>query len=107
MSAERIRALNDHFRTTFVGGQVVVTVGVQALASDIRAMAIRRVATFSEFGDHDDPYGEHDFGAFELAGHKLFWKIDSYDADPKYGLVNTFGPAQPSRVLTIMLAEEY
>jgi hypothetical protein len=28
---------------------------------------------------NNDPYGEHDFGSFELAGEKFFWKIDYYD----------------------------
>ncbi len=26
-----------------------------------------------------DPYGEHDFGAVQVQGHKVFFKIDSYD----------------------------
>ncbi len=30
---ERIRELNDAFRTTFAGGQVVLTAGVEALES--------------------------------------------------------------------------
>jgi hypothetical protein len=76
MSAERIRELNDRFRTTMTGGRVLMTAGVNALPSDVKAMAIRRVATFSEFTTDNDPHEEHDFGNFELAGRKFFFKID-------------------------------
>ena len=64
MSAEKIRALNDAFRTTMTGGKVLMTAGVNALPSDVQAMVIRRVATFSEFNAENDPHGEHDFGSF-------------------------------------------
>src|ERR1700681_4131293 len=49
MSAVKIRALNDAFRTTMTGRRVMMTAGVDALPSDVKAMVIRRVATFSEF----------------------------------------------------------
>jgi hypothetical protein len=48
MSANRIRELNDRFRTTMTGGQVLMTAGVNALPSNVKAMVIRRVATFSD-----------------------------------------------------------
>ena len=51
MSAAKIRALNDAFRTTMSGGRVMMTAGVDALPSDVKAMVIRKVATFSEFRD--------------------------------------------------------
>ena len=75
----RIRELNDAFRTSFAGGRVMLTASVDALPSDVKAMAIRKVATFDAFDGDNDPHGEHDFGAFDLAGHKVFWKIDAYD----------------------------
>ena len=34
MSADRIRELNDRFRKTMTGGQVLMTAGVNALPSD-------------------------------------------------------------------------
>ncbi len=45
MSAE-IRGLNDAFRTSMAGGKVFLTAGVDALPSDTKATAIRRVAIF-------------------------------------------------------------
>jgi len=45
------------------------------LPSDVKAMVIRRVATFSEFSADNDPHGEHDFGSFDLGGRKFFGKL--------------------------------
>ena len=103
----RIRALNDAFRTTFTGGQVLLTPGVNELPSDVRAMAIRKVATFDAFTPDNDPHGEHDFGGFDLAGYKLFWKIDYYAPDLQGGAEDPADPKKTARVLTIMLAAEY
>jgi hypothetical protein len=107
MSTDRIRELNDRFRTTMQGGMVLLTTGVDALPSDVKAMVIRRVATFSDFNAENDPRGEHDFGSFTLAGRKFFFKIDAYDPDMQYGSSDPADPAKTTRVLTIMLAEEY
>lgn len=62
MSAAKIRELNDRFRTTMTGGRVMMTAGVDALPSDVKAMVIRRVAPFSDFTPDNDPHKEHDFG---------------------------------------------
>ena len=107
MSAAKIRELNDRFRSTMTGGRVMLTAGVDALPSDVKAIAIRRVATFSEFTPDNDPHKEHDFGSFALAERKFFWKIDAYDADMRYGSEDPSDPPKTTRVLTIMLAEEY
>ena len=107
MSAEKIRELNDHFRSTMTGGRVMLTAGVDALASDVKAMVIRRVATFSDFTPENDPHGEHDFGSFAVAGRKFFFKIDYFDAAMEFGSEDPADPAKTTRVLTIMLAEEY
>jgi len=107
VSAEKIRALNDAFRTTMTGGRVMLTAGVDALPSDVKAMVIRCVATFSDFNADNDPYAEHDFGNFTLAGRKFFFKIDTYDANMEFGSEDPADPAKTIRVLTIMLASEY
>jgi hypothetical protein len=107
MSTDKIRELNDRFRTTMQGGMVLVTTGIDMLPSDVKAMVIRRVATFSDFNAENDPHQEHDFGSFELAGRKFFFKIDCYDADMQFGSEDPADPAKTTRVLTILLAEEY
>ena len=106
---ERIRDLNDAFRKSLdpTLGRVMLTVGVNDLPSDLRAMAIRKVATFDAFGGDSDPHGEHDFGSFDLAGHKFFFKVDYYDPRLEFGSDDPADPAKTTRVLTLMLAEEY
>jgi hypothetical protein len=107
MSAANIRTLNDAFRTTMTGGRVMMTAGVDALPSDVKAMVIRRVATFTAFTADNDPHGEHDFGSFELGGRKFFFKLDYYDLAVEFGSEDPADPNKTTRVLTIMLAEEY
>jgi hypothetical protein len=107
MSAAKIRALNDAFRSTFEGGRVVVTAGVRALPADTVARVLETTRTFADFNEGNDPHGEHDFGAFELAGCTFFWKIDYYDTAIEYGSDDPADPDVTTRVLTIMLADEY
>jgi hypothetical protein len=102
-----IRVLNDNFRSTFIGGQVVMTAGVSELPIDVKAKVLLTVKTFNAFGKDNDPHGEHDFGSFEVAEEKFFWKIDYYDPDCHYGSEDPGDPEKTTRVLTIMLAEEY
>lgn len=106
--AGRIRALNDAFRTEGLStGRWVITQGVAALGVEFVASAVRRVRRFDGFDPADDPWGEHDFGAFDLAGERLFWKIDYYDPSLGRGSDDPADPAVTERVLTVMLAREY
>jgi hypothetical protein len=107
MSTEKIRALNDAFRTTMTGGKVLLTAGVNALPPDVQAMVIRRVATYSDFNEENDPHQEHDFGNFTIAGRKFYFKLNYYDSNMEFGSEDPADPSQTTRVLTIMLSEEY
>ena len=102
-----IRTLNDHLRTTFTGGRVMLTAGVDALPLDVKGRVILAVRSFSNFTKDNDPHGEHDFGAFEIDGQRFFWKIDYYNLDLDGGSEDPADPEQTSRVLTIMFVEEY
>jgi hypothetical protein len=104
MSTDLVRALNDAFRCTFAGGKVMMTSGVDELPDCVKAEALRQVATFSDFTPDNDPHREHDFGSFTLVGRKFFWKIDLYE-EPNVKGAN--GEPVVTRVLTIMLANEY
>ena len=103
----RVRVMNDNFRCTFLGGTVVLTQGVNELPLDVKAQALLTVKAFSEFTRDNDPYGEHDFGCFEIAGDTFYWKIDYYDLDCQNGSEDPSDPEKTMRVLTIMLAAEY
>jgi hypothetical protein len=102
-----IRLLNDNFRSTFIGGQVVMTAGVSELPIDVKAEALLMVKAFDAFDEGNDPHHEHDFGSFEIAGETLFWKIDYYDRHCRFGSEDPGDPDVTTRVLTVMLAGEY
>ena len=117
-----IRRLNDLARTRpeTVNATWVMTQGVAALlagdddtpavllAAVVRTAQLRdALASFAEFPEGNDPYGEHDFGALELFGAKLFWKIDYYHPDHDSHALVPSNIDLCRRVLTIMLAEEY
>jgi len=107
VTAHRIRVLNDNFRSTFIGGQIVMTAGVNELPLYAKAEVLLTVRAFSDFNEDNDPHGEHDFGSFECAGEKLFWKIDYYSLDCRFGSEDPSDPTKTTRVLTIMFADEY
>jgi hypothetical protein len=43
-------------------------------ASDVKAIVIRRAATFSAFTPENDLHGEHDFGSLEVDGRRFFFQ---------------------------------
>lgn len=102
-----IARLNDAFRRSLVGGQVLVTNGVLSLGHAEVDNVIDAVRRFSDFSAGNDPYGEHDFGMVTCEGQEIFWKIDYYDAQLEFGSPNPADPSVTTRVLTIMLASEY
>ena len=104
---DRIRELNDAFRKTLEGGQCLFTPGGSDLGIPFSMAALAAVSSFSEFTADNDPYGEHDFGSFQIGEERLFWKIDYYDLSLEFGSNDPADPAQTKRVLTIMLIEEY
>lgn len=106
-STNRIRELNDAFRQTGVGGRFMITAGVQALGPIRVAALSRQVMSFNAFTEDNDPYGEHDFGSIKDGEMTFFWKIDAYDKKLEYGSPNPADPNVTTRVLTLMLAEEY
>ena len=107
MDPAQVRALNDAFRRSFTGGRVVVTAGLAALPEDIRTAALAAVRAFDYFIPDNDPHGEHDFGAVTVRGVRVLWKIDAYDRALAFASPDPSDPAVTTRVLTVMLAEEY
>lgn len=105
---KRIAELNDVARTAMgVACRVLQTQGIQALDPDVQSTIREQIETFSAFTPDNDPHGERDFGALEVEGERIFWKIDYYDRNLEYGSDDPSDPAQTKRVLTIMLASEY
>ena len=103
----RIRDLNDAFRKSFVGGKVMLTQGVDGLSDRDKTALLAKVRTFDDFNRDNDPRGEHDFGNFQLGGHRFFFKIDYYDTGLEFGSEDPSDPNKTTRVLTVMFAQEY
>ena len=101
----RIRELNDCARQSFKGCRVVITQGVQTLGHvpDI----LDQVRWYDQFTPDNDPYQEHDFGSFHFGEHQVFWKFDYYDLDVTMHSADPADETVTTRVLTIMLADEY
>jgi hypothetical protein len=101
--AAKIAALNDAFRKS--GSGVMVTPGIQEFGVFGMSELLSEVRHFDSFTEDNDPYGEHDFGSLEWGGEKVFWKIDYYDPELKFGRDPL--DVECKRVLTVMLASEY
>lgn len=104
---KQVQALNDALRVHVRGGHLCISSGILALGYDAYMEARAAIAAFTEFDAGNDPYGEHDFGAVEVQGQRIFWKIDCYDKDETYASPDPADPGVTSRFLTIMLASEY
>ena len=103
-----IATLNDTFRKTFTGGQVLLTAGIAAMSSEDKANIISMVQNFNDFNDDNDVYGEHDFFSIDYKGNKIFAKIDYYDRfNTHFASENPADISKTLRILTILLAEEY
>jgi hypothetical protein len=100
----RIRSLNDELRQNLAGGVAVMTPGIAALGEEAVNRIVKTIAVFDDFCHANDPHEEHDFGSFEAEGHTIFFKIDLYE-EPDVKSEN--GEPVITRVLTIMLADEY
>ncbi|MDC0912406.1 DUF3768 domain-containing protein [Paracoccaceae bacterium] len=103
----KIAALNDQARQTFGECRVVITQGVSELGKDDVAYILDKVRKYKDFTPINDPYFEHDFGSIQFGENTIFWKIDYYDHDLQMHSPDPSDPAVTTRILTIMLAEEY
>jgi hypothetical protein len=106
---EQIRTLNDQLRQNLGTGTAtaIITTGIAALGDEAVARIVKTITAYDDFCQENDPYGEHDFGAFDADGHTIFFKIDYYDPTLTYHSDDPADPSVTHRVITIMLAEEY
>jgi hypothetical protein len=103
----RIRSLNDELRRDLLTGLAVITPGVMALGGAAVERIVQTVAVFDDFHHANDPHQEHDFGAFDVDGASIFFKIDYYDRTLSRHSPDPSNPNVTERVITIMLADEY
>jgi Protein of unknown function (DUF3768) len=105
--SDQIRLLNDELRKHLIGGMAVITPGIAALGQEAVARIVKTIAVYDDFCHANDPHEEHDFGAFDADGKRIFFKIDYYDESLSVHSPDPSDPAVTKRVITIMLAEEY
>jgi hypothetical protein len=106
---EKIAHLNDKARKGLLPGstKVLVTPLVTALPEPLLLHLQDAVSQFDAFTEDNDPYGERDFGAVEIAGEHYFWKIDYYDRSLRFGAEDPSNISETVRVMTLMHASEY
>ncbi|SCW95429.1 DUF3768 domain-containing protein [Ancylobacter rudongensis] len=102
----KIRELNDQLRTTATGGKIVIVGALSGQPLSEHAAALSHVRRFDKFDEGNDPYGEHDFGAFEIDGQRYHWKIDYFALDEMSGSEHPEDPNVTVRVLSIYYAED-
>lgn len=110
-SQNKTQVLNDRLRHTIPfcrpADRIVMTQGINSLEPDVIADIWEKVRAYNDFNEADDPFGEHDFGAFTCKGNHILWKIDYYNLDLDWGSSDPSDENKTARVLTVMLAEEY
>jgi hypothetical protein len=113
-----IAAQNDAFRKLAclgetpsqpIQGRMHLTSSLAMAEDGLALVAVQAVGEFDVFEPENDPDGCHDFGAVDIRGQKVFWKIDLYEADSdfRYGAESPDNPATTMRVLTIMMASDW
>ena len=75
---------------------LLLTCGISGTFPNEVPLILQMVKEFDAFNEGNDPWNEHDFGAFDFRGEMIFWKIDDHKGHEGYELV-----------LTVMLASEY
>ena len=106
-NTDKIRLLNDFFRRTFIGGDVMLTLGIRMKSEEEMTEILEKVVNFNDFNHRNDPYLEHDMGRFEYKGERIIWKIDYYDKNMQYHSPDPSDSTKTVRVMTIMTANEY
>lgn len=64
--SQKVAALNDQARTGFSGCTVFLTKGIFELPELVQTQILEKVRGFEDFTSDNDPYAEHDFGAFDF-----------------------------------------
>jgi hypothetical protein len=116
--AASIVAQNDAFRRLAclgvppeqpVQGRMHVTRSLMEAGDVFMAEAVKATGEFETFEPENDPEGWHDFGAVTIRGKTVFWKLDLYEAetDFRYGAEDPGNPDTTTRVLTIMMAQDW
>ncbi|WP_299821274.1 DUF3768 domain-containing protein [uncultured Jannaschia sp.] len=116
----KVAAQNDAFRRNaclaipygpndpVLRGRAVVTQAVDAKGMPFVQASLAAIGRVTDFPADNDPDGLHDFGAVEVAGTTVWFKLDLYDgSDLNYGSEAPDDPVRTFRVLTILLPSDW
>ena len=104
--AERLRALNDQLRTTFIGGTVMITKGIEAIPFAKRKRILEQVRSFGAFDAENDPTASMIARSSKPRANASCSRSTIPIA--RCGFIRrSADPAVTARILTIMLASEY
>ena len=103
----RIRSLNDDFRRSARGEQIVFSLSAFAMACEFMDEIREAIAGFDAFDELGEPDGEHDFGYAEVCGHAFFWKIEYLDPDLVSASQNPCDPSKTIRKLFVVWSHEF
>lgn len=112
---QKIAEQNDRFRSSLgvlsaIPGRIVLTASVAALDAAQQLLILNLLKTYSDFTPDSDPYETHEFGILEVpVGDeitKIYWRIDLYDADYRYGSEEPDNTDVTRRVLTLMMSHD-
>lgn len=104
----RVAELNDQFRKTGIGGEILPGFSITQLGQDMGRKIFQAVREYNAFGD--DPHDEHNFGIIEIptdnvAGIKFFFKINYYDHGRYIGRCSD--PSNSEKTLRVMTIDLY
>ncbi len=118
--AAKVAAQNDAFRRNaclaipfgpgdpVLAGQIVTTRAVHALGMPFVQGSLAAIGRLTEFPADNDPDGFHDFGAVEVEGTTVWFKLDLFDgSDLQYGSEVPDDPARTYRVMTILFPSDW
>ena len=110
----RIRELNDRLRTStdpigglIINGSLVITRSIADRGNAFIDRCVSAVRRFDGFTKDNDPHEEHDMAFLDVAGERIFFKVDYYDVSLRHHSPDPADPGLTRRVLTIGLAEDY
>ena len=89
-------------------GRVLFTRAVAARGPLFPLLCLAKIAGHETFDPEDDPDGRHDFGAVNVDGVRVWFKIDLYaDERMEWGTERPDDPSRTYRVMTVMLPSDW
>ena len=108
---------NDQFRRwhtigerkpgIYVPGRSVWTAAFEARETAFKRAALQAIGAFDDFTVDNDPAHFHDFGAVQVMGETVWFKVDLYDQTYTYGSEDPADLRATRRVLTILFPAEW